>query len=536
MSPKKIRTCVLYVRISLSTEESVSIERQIEAGTAYAAARGWKVVEVFRDEGVSATHNKPEDRDGWRALLGTSQQYDAVVIWKVDRLARRVIDFLNANESVKARNAGIVAVEDPIDMTTAQGEAFAIMLAVFGQLEAATIRARVKAARDFLLRSGRYVGGGLPYGYKAVPNPEGPGYVITQDEEVIEYVQGIVRRTLSGLSLYSTTQWLNEVGAPTATMLRAARREADETTKDGKPKKPVKVSTEWAYNTVDALVRHPLLAGMVPHNPGNVEKDRGEDVVRDDDGLPVIDESLAIMPVGQWRAMQEKLAEPNPRRQPRAMRRQHSGLLSGLMWCGDPRHDEPLRMWRGTVGSSTGPRPAYSCSGPGGCHQTLSNVEDVIVAEFLRERGDVIHLNVVEEVVEGGSVALQEASIRLADLGREMVNATPERAVEIVGEMTRLKEIQEQAKHEPMQVRYVPVGGEPRTFREDWEAAEDDEQRRTILDHALDRIVVHRGKQGGWTDAAKLARCEFQWMPVGQVERPTDEELAAWADDAPWRA
>lgn len=502
MSPKKIRTCVLYVRISLRTEESVSMDRQIEAGEAYAKARGWKVVGVFRDEGVSATHNKPEDRDGWRNLLASTTPYDAIVIWKVDRLARRVIDFLNANESVKARGAGIVAVEDPIDMTTSQGEAFAIMLAVFGQMEAATIRARVTAARDYLLRSGRYVGGAVLYGYKAVENPDGPGYVLVQDEEQIGYVREMVRRTLAGLSLYSTTKWLDEVEAPT---------------KSGAKK--------WSYNTVDHIVRHPLLAGMVPHNPGHVSKDRGENVVRDADGLPVVDESLAVMPVNQWRAMQAKLAEPNARRQPRAMRRQHSGVLSGLMWCGDPRHDEPVRMWRGTVGSGTGPRPAYTCKE---CFQTLSNAEDLIVRHFLAERGDVLHLNVVEEVVEGGSVALQEATVRLAELGREVVSATPERAVEVFAEMTRLKEIQEQAKHEPAQVRYVPVGGETRTFREDWEAATTDEERRTILGHAIDRIVVRRGKQGAWTDAAKLARCTFEWMPAGQVAAPSDRELAAW--------
>ena len=524
---KKIRTCVLYVRISLHTEESVSIERQIEAGEAYAKARGWKVVGVFRDEGVSATHNKPEDRTGWGELLASRSSYDAVVIWKVDRLARRVIDFLNANESVKARGAGIVAVEDPIDMTTAQGEAFAIMLAVFGQLEAATIRARVMGARDFLLRSGRYVGGGLPYGYKAVENPDGAGYVIVQDEEVIGYVREIVRRTLTGLSLYSTTQWLNEVGAPTATMLRTQRRTEGETDRNGRPKKPIKVSTEWAYTTVDSLVRHPLLAGMVPHNPGHVSKDRGEDVVRDaETGLPRIDESLAIMPVSQWRAMQAKLAEPNPRRQPRAMRRQHSGVLSGLMWCGDPRHDEPVRMWRGTVGSGSGPRPAYTCKE---CFQTLSNAEDLIVNHFLAERGDVVHLNMVEEVVEGGSVALQEATVRLAGVGRGGVSASPERGGEIGGGGGRLQENQENAKDEAAQVRVVAVGGEARTYREDWDAAETDEERRTIIGHALDRIVVRRGKQGAWTDASKLARMEFQWMPAGQIASPSDRELSEWA-------
>jgi site-specific DNA recombinase len=110
-----------------------------------------------------------------------------------------------------------------------------------------------------------------------------------------------------------------------------------------------------------------------------------------------------------------------------------------------------------------------------------------------------------------------------------MVSASPERALEIVGEMTRLKDIQETAKHEPAQVRFVPVGGEARTYAEDWEAAETDEERRTILGHAIDRIVVGRGGKGAWTDAAKLGRMTFEWMPAGQIEAPSDKDLADWA-------
>ena len=46
-------TCVLYARISVTKEESVSVERQLEAGRQYAASRGWQVVAEFRDDGVS---------------------------------------------------------------------------------------------------------------------------------------------------------------------------------------------------------------------------------------------------------------------------------------------------------------------------------------------------------------------------------------------------------------------------------------------------------------------------------------------------
>lgn len=505
------KTCIIYARISVATEESVSITRQLEAGRAYAAARGWTVVGEYIDEGVSATHNKPEDRVGWNALLASPAAYDVVIVWKVDRLARRVLDFLHADEALQSRGAGLVCVEDPVDMTTAQGRAFAQVLAVFGELEAATIRARVKAARNHMIRNGRYVGGTLPYGYTKTRNPDGAGWIVAQDPEQIKWVRAMVDRTLAGKTLYSTMQWLTDNDVPTASW-----------------QVPF-VWREWAYSTVDKLIRHPLLAGMVPHNPGNGTRTRGTGVLRDEDGLPVVDESLAVMTVSEWRRMQAKLAEPNSHRQPRAMRRPRSGVLSGLMWCGDPRHDEPLRMWRGTTGSATGPRPAYYCRV---CHQTLSNAEDVIVRHVLDRVGGLPHLTVVEEVLEGGTVQEREAELRLADLSREQASPdlTDERDDEINAERKRLRAVIAEARSRPSQVR-VRFEENPGTFAEDWERAEDDDERRAIMGDALTRIVVHRGGQGAWTDAAKLARLTFEWRPAGQVETPTDAELAAWAEE-----
>lgn len=61
--------------------------------------------------------------------------------------------------ALRERKAGLVAVDDPIDMTTSQGRGFATMLAVFAQMEAEAISARVKAARSYLIRDGRVVGG-----------------------------------------------------------------------------------------------------------------------------------------------------------------------------------------------------------------------------------------------------------------------------------------------------------------------------------------------------------------------------------------
>src|SRR5581483_6892866 len=169
----KARRAAIYARLSVTTEESVSIERQLDAARRYAEARGWAVVVEAVDEGVSASKNRPEDRAGWRSPLHSPEKYDAGIVWKVDRLARRVLDFLHADEALRGRGAGLVAVEDPIDMTSAQGRAFATMLAVFAEMEAASISARVTAARRAIIASGRRAGGRPPLGWMNVPNPDG---------------------------------------------------------------------------------------------------------------------------------------------------------------------------------------------------------------------------------------------------------------------------------------------------------------------------------------------------------------------------
>lgn len=507
MSKKPQRRCAIYVRISVAQEASVSLARQVEAAEQYAAARGWTVAAVFRDDGVSATHNKPEDRDGWRALLGSKETFDAVLVWKIDRLARRVLDFLHADAALQERGAGIVAVEDPVDMTTAQGRAFATLLAVFGEMEAEAIRARVKAARDYLIRNGRVVGGTIPYGWRSVPNPDGNGYVLAADPERIDYVREMAARTLAGRSVYSTAQWLDEVGAPLPDTSQVHRK-----------------GTRWNYTTVERLLRNPVLAGMTSYNPGNDGKRRGNDVLRGDDGLPVVDEAVAILSVGEWRSLVAKLDNRGtPQSKPRALRTETSGVLSGLVRCAEHLGDDgtPTRMWRGT----TQGRPGYYCPT---CHAVMTNFEHVVVDEFLRTMGGVFRLSRVEEVVETDAPLLREIAVRLSELGVELGNAKGDRVGEILDQMRRLKEAQAEAEATPTEVRLVEVE-DTVTYGEAWAAASTDEERRDVLGDALDRVWVIRGGAGKKSNAAKLARLVFEWRPAGQVAAPTDEELASWA-------
>lgn len=382
--------CVLYARLSVTKEESVSIARQLDSARKYAEGRGWEIVGEFVDDGVSATANRPMDRKGWSALLA-APNFDAVVIWKVDRLARRVLDFLHVDQVLQQRGAGLVAVEDPIDMTTPMGRAFATILAVFGEMEAAAIASRVKAARAHLVQQGRFTGGGVPYGYIAADNPDGPGRVIVMDEERIPWLKRIVARARRGDTTHSIALWLDSSHAPMPRIHR--ERRPGET---------------WNRQTLEGLLRNPILAGMTPRNPGRKKSGKAVNpfaVVRDENDEPVIDESLAILTVEEFTELVQSLEARSASQARKQEHRQHtSPLLSRVAFCDDcDRY-----MVRGTNQK----KATLYCPQ---CRQTISRagLDVYLEARLLEERGG--------EAYAGKTVRDHWVFSRLDDVARRKV-------------------------------------------------------------------------------------------------------------------
>lgn len=394
---KQARRCVLYARLSVTKEESVSIERQLQSCRKYAEARGWEVMGEFVDDGVSATANRPEERRGWTSLL-VSGDFDAVVIWKVDRLARRVLDFLHADETLQMRGAGLVAVEDPIDMTSPQGRAFAVMLAVFGEMEAEAIRARVRAARAQLLKDGRWPGGGIPYGYRSIANPDGPGRVLVKDPVRSPWLTEAVEIALEGGTVNAIATWLTKNGAPLP-----CRQTAPQTARN----------LAWNRQTVDGLLRNPILAGMTPHNPGRAKSAKRVNpfaVVRDENGNPVVNESLAIISTEEFAALQHMLdSRTSPQARKRSERRSTSPFLSRVARCDEC--DE--YMCRGTNQG----HPVLYCPR---CRQTMSRgkLDPYLVQRLLKERGaePLAHATVLGAWAAAGDDELAKRAILMTQL------------------------------------------------------------------------------------------------------------------------
>ncbi len=252
-------------------------------------------------------------------------------------------------------------------MTSPQGRAFAVMLAVFGEMEAEAIRARVRAARTQILGSGRWPGGGIPYGYQSVPNPNGPGRVLVKDTERIGWLTQAVSKALQGTTINAIATWLTTSGAPLPA--RHLTRTSG--------------STAWNRQTVDGLLRNPVLAGMTPHNPGRPRSAKRPDpfaVVRDETGQPVINEALAIITVDEFATLQQLLdTRKVPQARKRSERQATSPFLSRVARC-----DEcGCFLCRGTNQK----RPTLYCPK---CRQTIGRtaLDAYLIDRLLSERAE----------------------------------------------------------------------------------------------------------------------------------------------------
>ena len=132
----------------MSTDEQRSsgagLEAQRAAILAEAERRGWELVRVIEDAGYSAKDLK---RPGVQIAMEmlARKEAGALVVSKLDRLSRSMIDFTGLMGKAQKQGWALVAL-DCVDTTTPAGEAMANVLATFAQFERRLISQRTKDA------------------------------------------------------------------------------------------------------------------------------------------------------------------------------------------------------------------------------------------------------------------------------------------------------------------------------------------------------------------------------------------------------
>ena len=144
-----------YVRVSTEDQarEGVSLAAQEAELRAYCLVKDWTLVEVIRDAGQSAKSLK---RTGLERLLTLVRagEVQAVVVYKLDRLTRSVVDLGQLVTLFAKTGVPLVSLQESLDATTATGELMMNLLVSVSQWERKVIGERTRDAMQHLKAQG----------------------------------------------------------------------------------------------------------------------------------------------------------------------------------------------------------------------------------------------------------------------------------------------------------------------------------------------------------------------------------------------
>lgn len=152
----------LYGRQSIEKQDSISVESQLEY--CRYETHGDPYIK-YADRGFSG---KNTNRPDFERMMNDIQagKIKRVIVYKLDRISRSILDFANMMETFQKYNVEFVSSTEKFDTSTPIGRAMLNICIVFAQLERETIQKRVTDAYYARSKRGFYMGGRIPYGYR----------------------------------------------------------------------------------------------------------------------------------------------------------------------------------------------------------------------------------------------------------------------------------------------------------------------------------------------------------------------------------
>lgn len=295
---RKLR-CAVYTR--KSSEEGLdmefnSLDAQREACEAFIAsqrAEGWVLVrERYDDGGISGG---TLERPALKRLVADIQEglVDVVVVYKIDRLSRSLVDFTKLVEVFDANNVTFVSVTQSFNTTTSMGRLTLNILLSFAQFEREVIGERIRDKVAASRKRGMWMGGFVPLGYDVRERK-----LVVNDVEA-----GLVRQIFQGF-----------VETESCTKLVQVLRAEGATTKRGRP---------LTKSDVYRILSNRVYLGEAVHK-----------------GTAYPGEHDAIIAQAQWDAVHAVL-QVSPRVRVNRTRNTTAPLLRGLIFDSDGRAMSP---------------------------------------------------------------------------------------------------------------------------------------------------------------------------------------------------
>jgi site-specific DNA recombinase len=302
--PKQIQ-CAIYTR--KSTEEGLqqdfnSLDAQRDSAEKYIASQageGWVCLPDQYDDGGFTGGNM--ERPALQRLLADidAGKIDCVVVYKVDRLSRSILDFAKIMERFGQRGVSFVSVTQQFNTANSMGRLMLNVLLSFAQFEREIISERTRDKIAAARRRGKWMGGKPLLGYDLVIMPGGSKLVVNDDEAA--RVRAIFELYLEYERIAAVLQELD----------RRAWRSKQWTTRKG---------TTRGGRPFDKVTLFRLLT-----NPAYLGKVRHREELYDGEHNAIVDEAM-------WRRAQALLRR-NGRTGGGVVKNKYGALLKGLLRC-----------------------------------------------------------------------------------------------------------------------------------------------------------------------------------------------------------
>ena len=297
--------CAIYTRKSTDEgldQEFNSLDAQRESGEAFIASQrgaGWVCLSEHYDDGGFTGGNM--DRPALKRLLVDidAGKIDCVVVYKVDRLSRSLLDFARIMEVFDQKKVSFVSVTQQFNTATSMGRLVLNVLLSFAQFEREIIGERIRDKIAAQRRKGKWTGGTPILGYDVDRTGGRPKLVVNAAEaarvreifalylergSLLPVVEELVRRG------WNNKSWKTKAGEP----------------KGGQP---------FDRGSLHALLTNPLYAGKLKHKT-NVYDGEHEAIVD-----PLVFEKV------------QKQLQGNGRSGGAKARNRYGALLKRLLYC-----------------------------------------------------------------------------------------------------------------------------------------------------------------------------------------------------------
>ncbi|KAF4410916.1 recombinase family protein [Streptomyces lycii] len=474
----------IYCRLSRDDDASTSIATQEADARAWCNLRGYEVVLVAHDIGVSGSI-RPEEREGFGKILAAIHGIDVVVARSVDRFSRVTGHFAALVETLDTFSTTLADVQGQADLTSPYGRFVVTLMVAFAQLERETIQQRILRSRVELRAGGKWLGGAAPYGFKVVPDSEG-NKRLDIDKPAAAVLRNVIQRINEGHTLSAEVERLNNSGELSPGDYRKAQRGEELTGERAK----------WTYSALYQHLRSEVLRGY------RVQGKRAERrVVRNPDGSPV-KVGPALIDDDEWRTLQATLdANGVETRRPR----RKATMLLHVAWC--PLCNEGLyynsREYKGkrmdlyTCGAARYKRQRDEGKCPG-ISVNAEKLEAEVETWLLRTFGKMPY---TERVLVGGndmSAAIEELQSDIAELAAVLPGLRGAAQTAVLGQLEARQEALEDAQAEPVtepEWKWVPTG---ETVAQRWANADTAGKRLLLLSMHVRANVAPTTKGRKW--------------------------------------